>query len=134
MKRFTLIAFGVMTLSGCVSTDLSAVRARFQSTVPTCSTPEDCKVKWEASQAWMATSLPLKVQMVTDTIIQTYNPCPNCTQTAAQVVKMPRGGSYAIVIKTWCNNIFGCFPDTWQAAQSFNDYVNSVSGAPPPSK
>lgn len=59
-------------------------------------------------------------------IISTYNPSPNSPFLAYQVSKMPNeDGSSRIFIKPFCDNMFGCQPNPYQAVVSFKNFVKT---------
>ena len=124
-----LILFcGLLFLSaGCIGeiqAQRQAMVSRLYETIPTCENEQDCKEKWNAAQAWIATNCGMKIQIATDTIIETYNPTGGSTRLAARAIKEPLGdGKYRIVINVWCDNFLGCFPDALESAVDFNQYV-----------
>lgn len=121
---FLMIVFILMM--GCAtSQQIQGKKDIFQQTIPYCYDESDCKEKWSAAQVWVAQNCRMKIQVATDSIIETYNPVPRgTTNLAARVLKEPvGGGKYRIIITTWCDNMFGCHPDTWDAAINFNEYV-----------
>jgi hypothetical protein len=126
--RFETISLMIIFvfLIGCATTQrIQEKRDIFRSTIPFCHNEPDCKEKWSAAQVWVAQNCGMKIQIATDSIIETYNPVPRgTTNLAARVIKEPLGGGkYRIVVTTWCDNMFGCHPDTWDAAINFNEYV-----------
>lgn len=129
-KRLALSLLVIsLLLSGCTTTQqIKAKRMRFQETIPVCLNEQDCKEKWAAAQVWVARNCGMKIQIATDTIIETYNSTDQSTRLAARVLKEPIGnGKYRIVINTWCDNLLGCFPNTWDAAIDFNEYVGRTA-------
>ncbi len=120
----------VLLLSGCAvrQQQQAQQRQQFNKTIPFCNDDQDCKDKWSAAQIWVSRNCGMKIQIATDTLIETYNSVGSSTNLAARVVKEPIGdGKYRIVINTGCANIFGCFPDAWAAALDFNRYVGSIN-------
>ena len=133
MKGIYLLLFISLTsilIVGCAGMQQrqAQLSQQFNETIPTCKDEKDCKEKWSAAQVWVSRNCGMKLQIVTDTIIETYNPPNASTALAARVIKEPLGdGEYRIVITTWCPNIFGCYPDSWNAALDFNNYVGSIN-------
>ena len=127
MKRMILIPISMLLFLGCAA-DQQRIQYRrilYQSTIPTCNTPEDCTTKWSAAQAWVSQNCQMKIQIATDTLIETYNSIG--MRLACKVVKEPIGsGMYRLIITTGCSNMFGCYVDPWDAAINFNQYVNSL--------
>lgn len=135
MKRATLV--GIVSLfvflGGCANQAVIAEkRAAFQNSIPKCYSEKECELMWSAARRWVLNNAGQKFQHVTDDFIETYNPPQNSPRLAARVIKEPLndGSGYKIVVSTWCNNMFGCQPDSWDAALSFNRQVSSVK---PPS-
>ena len=125
-----LFLFFVSVLSGCAANRRAKqMRQQFQNTIPICYDEMDCRNKWSAAQIWVARNCRMKIQIVTDTIIETYGPPEYSTKLAATVIKEPVGnGRYQIIISTWCDN-FQCYPDALQSALHFNQYVGSQSSS-----
>ena len=114
---------------GC-ETASPQTQAEFFRTIPRCTGDLECKARMQAAQLWILHNLPRKIQTISDVFIETYGPGPNSAETAARVVKEPvvgDGQTYKIVITTYCNNPFGCFPSLWDAALNFNRYVNAAA-------
>jgi len=130
MKSLIMAVVAAVLLSGCAGMRQRAAerRADFQRTIPQCSTEKQCSEMWSAAQVWVAKNCRMKIQVATDSIIETYNPVGkhNSTNLAASVTKEPLGdGKYKIVIKTYCNNPFGCVPNSFESAMDFNEYLGS---------
>ena len=118
----------IPALVGCgVSAEQQARMDQFQRTIPICNTDDQCNLMWQTAQAWVANNAAYQIQIATDTVIQTFNPTGSTTAIGARVVKEPLGsGSYRIVVSIYCDNLFGCMPDAWTAAQAFNNTVNRI--------
>lgn len=136
MRFKKIIGLGVFTvaivaLSGCAVTpkkEQQAKMAQFQRTIPTCSNEKDCKAKWDAAQLWIVHNAGYKLQTVTDVLLETYNPGEYDTDLAVRVTKEPQGdGVYKIIVKAWCNNIFGCTPNALDAELDFNAKVGAAT-------
>ena len=126
----TALALLLGAACGACALDSQAMqqkKAEFQRTIPTCEATIDCNAKWEAAQLWIIHHAGFKLQTVTDVILETYNPGPYDALDAVRVTKEPIGGGrYALVVYVWCNNIFSCVPNTWDAAIDFNRTINGV--------
>lgn len=111
-------------LAGCAGMQekQSANRALFEETIPVCNGEASCKMGWAVARNWVIQNCGMKIQNITDTYIETYG--SNSTALACRVMGEPRGpGSWAMVIRTTCGNIFGCVPDSWESAIRFNREV-----------
>lgn len=123
------LLIALFTLSGCAAQMQQAQenRERFERNIPTCEGEEDCRAKWEAAQVWVTKNAGYKIQNATSVLIETYNATGGSVQLSVRVVKEPLGGGrYKFVVSTWCDNIFGCSPDSWQAAHDFNRVVGAA--------
>lgn len=130
MKRlYAVIAFSL--LAGCAAApSMQAARAEIEQTAPVCTGEADCAAKWDAAQLWIAHHAAYKIQVLTNVMIETYNPGDASPKIAVRVTKEPiGGGSYKLMANVWCNNIFGCIPDQWEAMRDFNREVGAA-GAP----
>ena len=114
----------VLSLLACATPQQNKeYQLRYENSIPTCNTEQSCKEKWSAAQAWVVSNCGMKIQLATDTIIETYNP-GTTMNLAARVIKEPLGnGRYRLTIRTWCGNVFGCQVKPWEAAINFNEYV-----------
>jgi Short C-terminal domain len=123
-----LLILTVLFITGCVSREVRQNQElMFNSTIPTCQSEKECEAKWSAARRWVLNNSSTKIQTMTDDFIETYNPRYS-TDIAVRVSKEPvASGGYRFVVNVWCKNIFGCFPNTLDAANDFNNYVNSVS-------
>jgi hypothetical protein len=105
-----------------------AMQAEYTNSIPTCEGADDCKAKWDAAQLWVVKNAGYKIQTATDVVIETYNPTESGVELAARVTKEPLGGGkYKILVRLWCNNIFGCSPNAHQAALAFNKAVGEAT-------
>lgn len=125
-----LFAFATF-LAGCAtnnSPERQAKLAELQRTIPTCIGVADCNAKWEAAQLWVVKNAGWKIQTQSSVLIETYNATNNSTNIAVQVTKEPMGGGkYQILVKVWCANMFGCHPDSLDAALNFNRTIALVT-------
>jgi hypothetical protein len=123
-----LVAIGV---TGCAMPPPNpATQAKLdeiQRTVPVCSNERECNEKWEVAQLWVVKNAGYKIQTATNVLIQTYNPSNSRVEIAVQVTKEPLGGGrYQFIAKAWCDNMFGCSLNRFDAVLSFNRAVNVV--------
>lgn len=131
-ERVAALALASACLIGCSSNPSSAERAakqaEIQRTTPTCHSDQECKLKWAAARNWILANSPLKLQLITDDYLETYNPQPNYPEIAVRVQRQPLadGSGYAFPVTVWCDNIFGCVPNQWDAALSYNRTINAV--------
>lgn len=122
MKR-TIIAVS-LALAGCMTH-----REYITVPAPQCSSPESCKMMWDAAQLFVARNSDQKIQIATDVLIETYNPTYS-TNIAMRVTKEHLGGGlYKISADAFCSNPFGC---NVHPANVINRFNSSVAAAGEP--
>lgn len=125
-----LLAVSILiSLSGCAAQQqaVQANQTKFQETIPVCIDEKDCTAKWEAAQLWIVHNAGYKLQTTTSVLLETYNATNSSVSLAVRVTKEPMGsGKYQIIVRTWCDNIFGCSPNAWDAALDFNQKVGAA--------
>lgn len=128
-KRLLVIGAASTMLFGCAaSPELQATQAELRRTIPTCSGTEDCNAKWEAAQLWVVKNSGWKIQYQSNVLIETYNATGSSPRIAVRVTKEPMGGGkYQLIVNVWCDNIFGCQPNAWDAALDFNRQISAIS-------
>lgn len=131
IKIAVAIALLTSMLTGCASVpnaEQQARQAEIDKTIPTCANKDDCSAKWDAAQLWIVHHAAYKIQTATNVLIETFNPSNSDTGLAARVTKEPMGaGKYKILVSLWCDNIFGCIPDTYSSALDFNKTVSAAA-------
>jgi hypothetical protein len=123
-----LVLFAALSLAGCAATqqpeDASIVAAANEPLV--CESPEQCSLYWRRAQAWVAQNSRYKIQIATDTIIETYSPPQAAVHRAFRILRIPGNGkTERITIASGCANIFGCSTTEAQSAAAFKQYVRS---------
>lgn len=131
MRGLLLIGATVFMLSGCANlANDPAVQNKIRminETVPTCMTDKECEVKWSAARQWILANSGYKLQHVQPDFMETYNAVNGSVYLAVRVVKEIRQeGGNRIVATVWCDNIFGCAPNQYDALLSFNNKVNGA--------
>jgi hypothetical protein len=90
-----------------------------------CEGEQQCRDLWERATYYISTNAGYKMQLSNDTLIETYNSID--TRLAWKVVKKPLGkGRYQIITSAWCNNVFGCTPDSYEAILDAKRYMKEV--------
>lgn len=136
MKVQAIVVLAAVALSGCAMTPeqqafVADRQQRFNDTRPKCFNDGDCQRLWSAAQSWVATRCGMKIQTLSDSIIQTYNSIDGNMALQCNVVKEPLpGNGYQITIATGCGNLFGCAVDPWSAAFDFNSTVQAAAPIP----
>ncbi|MDD0974836.1 hypothetical protein [Pseudomonas fontis] len=128
MVRTVAVLMGFAFLAGCANTqEVDAWRSEAQRTTPVCTSENQCQVMWSAARSWVLSHAGTKIQNYGTDYFDTYNPIPNSPSLAAQVSKDALGsGKHKISAKLWCDNMFGCQPNAWQALLDFNRTVNQA--------
>lgn len=129
VKMLAATTIASSALCGCATPpEVQAKQSEFLRTIPTCTGVDDCNAKWDAAQLWIVHNAGWKIQTQSNVLIETYNPVESSPRIAVRVTKEPiGGGKYMLVVKVWCNNVFGCQPDAWDAAIDFNRHIASVT-------
>ena len=103
--------------------------AEIAATRPKCTSEKECAAKWNAAQRWIIANADLKIQVATDSVIETYSPSRNdAMRMGVRVVREIGPRETAFDVAVFCNGgiLFECKMSPYQAAKSFNDYVNSA--------
>lgn len=125
MKYLSILII-IVFLSSCAGNpQLSQKRDEFQRTIPTCQDKQSCELMWAAARRWVLSHSGYKLKHIEQDFIETYSSSNSSTRLSVRVIKEPiLGGGYKIVVSTWCNNIFRCSPNSWDAAIDFNRVVS----------
>jgi hypothetical protein len=132
MKRYIqviVVSIVASMLCACATSPaMQAKQAELNRTIPTCAGAEDCNAKWEAAQLWVVHNAAFKIQTQSNVLIETYNATGGTTNIAVRVTKEPiGGGKYQFLVRVWCDNIFGCQPNSWDAALDFNQKISAAT-------
>lgn len=107
-------------MAACASTEM-------QQLLPQpiiCISGADCDAKWHRAATWIAANSTFKIQVRTDTIMQTAGPVPSETTPAFTVTKVARGeGRYEITFNGGCGNPNRCVPSIAQSHARFAQFV-----------
>ena len=116
---------GCSTMSGA---ERAQLQQELQANRPTCRGKAQCEAMWDAARDWVVSNCAMKIQTITDSYIDTYNPPPYSPSIACEVTKDPRpSGGYELHMRVWCNNIFGCQPTWASSLQAFEASVNATT-------
>ena len=128
-SRSSISVFCALILSACATATTPQQKARWEleaSRPVTCSQGSDCETKWARALNWVQDHSRWKLRIANEAIITTEGPF-DTTDAAYSITKVPAGtGTYNIVFRAGCGNIFGCVPSILELQASF---VNSVMGA-----
>lgn len=128
MKNILILPALLFTLAGCATVqDDPRKREHAQATIPTCKADRECEMKWAAARKWVLTNSSFKMKLMTSDYMETYSPTGGSALIAVRVSKEPVvSGGYRLVVGVWCDNMFGCVPDAWDAAIAFNKEVSAT--------
>ncbi len=131
-RVLVLVMLGSM-LGGCVTPEQRQAfadrQAEFMRDRPRCYDEKACERMWSAARNWVINNCRMKIQNITDGYIETFNSVD--VGLACRVTKDPLpDNGYVLTVTTGCGNIFGCFPDAWQAAFDFNYQVRQAAPLP----
>ena|SRR5690554_1134854 len=118
----------VVLLGGCAA-NKPQLTTELQSELEAplyCEGEEQCKTMWERATFFVSSNAGFKIQIHNDTVIQTYNPMPNSPKLAFSISREPLGsGRYQIWTKAWCDNMFGCHPNHFEAIARAKRYIRT---------
>lgn len=125
MKKI-IILFIYLFLSGCVSTNshLQTVLAPAENIGNSVECSKGCKDEWNRAQFWIAKHSKLKIQTMSDVMIDTYNAINQDTVFQFTITREPMGNdNYSIVMNLRCGNYIGCHMDPTYVKRAFYYYV-----------
>lgn len=77
-----------------------------------CDGAQQCADMWKRAQFWVATNAGYKIQVATDTVIETFNAADYSTRWAVRMTKEPLGsGRERIWILLGCGQVSLCAED-----------------------
>lgn len=122
-----LVSLVLLVLLGCATTSPRLVTALLpaENIGAQIECQGTCKEEWERAQLWIVKHSRYKIQLVTDVLIETYNPRKGDTNYGLTVTKEPIGNSgYSIRLDLVCGNMFGgCSPTPVHVRNAFYYYV-----------
>ncbi len=117
--------FAPLVLAACATmTPQQQAELKSEAARPiTCSTKDDCEVKWARALRWVQDHSRWKIRNATESLITTEGPFDS-TDAAFSITKLATdGGVYEIEFRAGCGNIFGCVPSILELSASFNRSV-----------
>lgn len=123
--RLILITAGAMSLGGCLTTQDAQ-----QAPIPSikCKQGQDCDGKWSRAVAWVSENSAFKIQVQSDSLIQTYSSVGDTDTTGLSVTvtkaALDQPSEYEIVAHIGCANPIGCVPDPQTALGQFTAFVS----------
>ena len=124
MTRAWSTFLGTLALAACASAPDEPANNPEAAAPVACIDKAQCDLYWQRAQAWIAANSRYRVQLVTDTVIQTYGPITGTFDLAYTVVKTPSSdGSGRIAVACACGNLFHCEPTRTEATIAFKRFV-----------
>ena len=127
LYRLAIVSAGAL-LASCASSHQASVQQSPPSPI-TCSAGPDCDAKWSRAVSWIATNSSYKVQMQTDSLIQTMGPLDLDPVPAFTITKVAIPGGYEITFAGGCDNLIGCIPTVEESRAKFSAFVLAGSDA-----
>lgn len=119
----------LMLLGGCATatppqqTDL---QRKMLTTQPHCVSQRQCEAALSAALDWENHNCGMKMLAVSDGLVESYHWFD--TSLACRVTKDPAPhGGYNLSVAISCHNMFGCVPDVYEAARTFNAEVKGIA-------
>ena len=129
--KTAFIAAVTLLISGCAMmspAQRDEAQRQLEANRPVCMGKLQCEAMWDAARDWVSSNCAMKIQTITDSYIETYNPPPNSPNIACSVTRNPRpDGSYEMHMRVWCDNLFGCIPKPFDAMAAFERSVNGTT-------
>ena len=105
-----------------------AERERYIAMMPTCDGEDDCRLKWEAAELWIADNAGMAMHTQTNVVLATFASNPS-TRISARATKRPiGGGEYRIEVWAGCTNFLSIAAGDCDLTESFARYVSAAGG------
>ncbi|MFL1908378.1 hypothetical protein [Plesiomonas shigelloides] len=124
MKIF-FIVFSALIITACAQNPPVSPEVKAAAEKPLiCNGKEQCDFYWERALFYVSSNSKFKVQTATDNLIQTFSPTGQTPLVGYQVVREPLSkDEYRIWVKVWCDNMFGCVPDSTVEVANIKKYI-----------
>lgn len=128
LRSTTLPLVLCLALAGCAGPQkryLSEADAAEYNNTPECRGEVECQRMWRRAQAWVATYGDMKIQTISDAIIETYNPKSYDPKWHFRVLRVPSGtGADRIELTATCAGF--CQKSPAQRVAEFNRYIRQA--------
>lgn len=124
MNRIPL--FFLVTLAACASTGGDDPRQVAQAMEPLgCVDRTQCELYWQRAKVWISSNSYYRVQLSSDSVIETYGPMAGRMELAYRILKIPDGaGGARITVTAECGNVFRCSPAATDAIVAFKRFTS----------
>ena len=126
MNRF--LAILVLLLSACATTGSEDPRqvAAVAAEPIGCVDRAQCETFWQRAKVWISSNSYYRVQLSSDSVIETYGPYAGRMELAYRIVKIPDGaGGARIRVAAECGNAFRCTPAVTDAIVAFKRFTST---------
>ena len=124
MKRIPLCF--VVALTACASTGSDDPRQVAQAMEPLgCVDRTQCELYWQRAKVWISSNSYYRVQLSSDSVIETYGPFAGRMELAYRILRIPDGaGGARITVTAECGNVFRCNPTVTDAIVAFKRFTS----------
>lgn len=127
LKNILISSMAILLIGGCAAIDnpqLDTALSTSKNSTSDITCDNGCKNEWERAQAWVMKHSKMKIQLVNDMMITTYNPIRNDPDYGFNITKEPLGNNrYKITMDLGNANMFGGKPKPLEVKSLFNYYV-----------
>lgn len=124
MKRSLSLLCYTILLAGCATGSKLTLEQQNAAKEPLlCSTKQDCDLMWQRAQAWVANNSHWRIQIATDTLIQTYGPGNDAYSAYTITKELNKENGARIRVTAKCGNQFGCVPAQIDSIYFFKQYL-----------
>ena len=122
MKRAPLCF--LFALAACASTGHDDSRQVAQIEPLGCVDRTQCDLYWQRAKVWISSNSYYRVQLSSDSVIETYGPYAGRMELAYRILKIPDGaGGARITVTAECGNVFRCNPTVMDAIAAFKRFA-----------
>ena len=116
----------VVALAACASTGSNDPRQVAQANEPLgCVDRTQCELYWQRAKVWISSNSYYRVQLSSDSVIETYGPLAGRMELAYRILKIPDGaGGARITVAAECGNVFRCSPTATDAIVAFKRFTS----------
>ena len=87
-----------------------------------CLDRTQCELYWQRAKVWISSNSYYRVQLSSDSVIETYGPLAGRMELAYRVLKIPDGaGGARITVAAECGNVFRCIPAVMRRSSHSSD-------------
>jgi hypothetical protein len=117
----------VVALAACATTGSDDPRQVAQAMEPLgCLDRTQCELYWQRAKVWISSNAYYRVQLSSDSVIETYGPLAGRMELAYRVLKIPdAAGGARITVVAECGNVFRCVPTVTEALVAFKRFASA---------